>query len=100
VAALASRLGCADVTPQDPVSAPPGAAPAEAVDCLMGEAHLSIFSYQLEGQAAAAFAALTATCAPAVRGPTWIVWANTNEAAGKVAALLNGTVTLVRGGCG
>jgi hypothetical protein len=58
-----------------------------------------MFTYGNPSDAQSAFASLVKMCAPAVGGDTWIVWANTNEAAKAAQQRLGGTLSLVRNPC-
>ncbi|MEN3273380.1 MAG: hypothetical protein V7636_2141, partial [Actinomycetota bacterium] len=97
VADLAVKLECSTPVPRSD-GPPPGPAPTDAYDCHIGDAHLGLFTYE-RGDASAAFDKLKQMCAPAVGGDTWIVWANTNEAAAQVHARLGGTLSTVHQPC-
>jgi hypothetical protein len=98
VAELTTAIHCDSVERRDS-DAPGGPPPQAAYNCTVGEEDLSLFTYDSAADARSAFASLTSTCAPAVSGDTWIVWANTNEAATAAHDRIGGTLSLVRTPC-
>ena len=57
------------------------------------------YGYGLFREAVTAFDALRSTCVPAVGGPTWVVWANSNGFATAIQQKLGGAITLVTESC-
>jgi hypothetical protein len=97
IADLATKIECAALRPRtkDP---PPGPNPIHAYNCHIGDEHLGLFTYTAR-DASTAFDQLARMCAPAVGGDTWIVWADTNEAATQVHMRLGGRLSTVKDSC-
>jgi hypothetical protein len=93
---LADALACGQRTERAPDPAEP-VQPAEALDCLIGEAAIGIQVYGASDEVAEVMSYLNQFAGFRVVGDRWIIAVNTPEAAAAVAAGTDGEVVELAG---